>query len=259
MTFPHSSLAGTPVIGIMQKTRPIDRLRYQAKLVFDRFDEDGDGLLSALELEAYLSFSKKQLGDSTRTSSEATLDYEAFVDLVREQVFAAKGKKGWVASEVPPKDLNRLLFKSSITIPEMAVALATFKLLDWTLSGSLKLDDLRKAQGLEKIIVIDKLEDADADDDGLLSFEDWLVSYSRERPVWMAMAVMVCWSSIFYLLFSVPFEPTIKVLISGFLLLKPQIITGTVMRVWRIGQAIWGRIIATREAKAKGASWESIA
>lgn len=113
--------------------------------------------------------------------------------------------------------------------------------------------------GLEKVVVEDKLEDADADDAGLLSFEDFLVSYSKQRPVWMAMAVLVTWTSAFYLIFSVPLDPTVKVLISAFLVLKPAIITGTVVRIWRIGQAVWGRIIATREAKAQGASWESIA
>ena len=262
LTMPHASVAtnaSSDAFSMMQKTRPIDRLRYQARLVFDRFDEDGDGVLSSSELEAYATFSKQQLGETIEALSVSSLDYESFVDLMRDQISAVKGKKDWVAGQVAPKDLNRLIFKSSITMQEMAVALATFKLLDWTASGSVKLEDLRKAQGLEKIIVEDKLEDADADDDGLLSFEDWLVSYSRERPIWLAMAVLVCWSSVFYLLFSVPLDPTIKVLISGFLVYKPQIITGTVMRIWRIGQAIWGRIIATREAKAKGASWESIA
>lgn len=32
-----------PALGILQKTRPIDRLRYQAKLIFDSFDTDADG------------------------------------------------------------------------------------------------------------------------------------------------------------------------------------------------------------------------
>jgi Ca2+-binding EF-hand superfamily protein len=252
-------------MGLMQKTKPIDRLRYQARLMFDHFDADQDGLLSATELSAFSFFSKKQLGelDATPTSEAGSsidcMDYEAFVELIRFQIAAVKERKDWVAGQLPPKDLNRLLFKASITMQEMAVVLATFKLLDWAGTGSIKLEDLRKAQGLEKIVVDEKLEDADADDDGLLSFEDFLVSYSKVRPVWMAMAVLVTWTSAFYLIFSVPFDPTLKVLISAFLVLKPQIITGTVVRLWRIGQAVWGRIIATREAKAQGASWESIA
>ena len=30
-------------LGMLQKSRPIDRLRYQAKLIFDSFDIDADG------------------------------------------------------------------------------------------------------------------------------------------------------------------------------------------------------------------------
>jgi hypothetical protein len=34
-------------LGVLQQTRPIDRLRYQAKLVFDHFDTDNDGRSTA--------------------------------------------------------------------------------------------------------------------------------------------------------------------------------------------------------------------
>jgi hypothetical protein len=30
-------------LGLLTSTRPIDRLRYQAKLVFEQMDKDGDG------------------------------------------------------------------------------------------------------------------------------------------------------------------------------------------------------------------------
>ena len=82
-------------------------------------------------------------------SSIDYVDYEAFVELVRSQVASVKGKKDWVVGQIPPKDLNRLLFKASITMQEMAVVLATFKLLDWAGTGSIKLEDLRKAQGVD--------------------------------------------------------------------------------------------------------------
>lgn len=141
-------------MGLMQKTRPIDRLRYQARLIFDHFDADEDGLLSSVELSSFSFFAKKQLGEVGAMQESWTsvdyLDYEAFVELIRLQIAAVKGKKDWVAGQIPPKDLNRLLFKSSITMQEMAVVLATFKLLDWAGTGSIKLEDLRKAQGMTR-------------------------------------------------------------------------------------------------------------
>lgn len=34
---------GVSGLGMLASSRPIDRLRYQAKLVFDHFDQDRDG------------------------------------------------------------------------------------------------------------------------------------------------------------------------------------------------------------------------
>ncbi len=50
-----------------------------------------------------------------------------------------------------------------------------------------------------------------------------------------------------------------QVVIAGVLVLKPQLITGPVVKVWTMGRAVWGRIVATREMASKGASWSSIA
>lgn len=257
------------VLGVLQKTRPVDRLRYQAKLIFDTFDTDGDGQLSSADLQTYFAYSDSRLGGTgpvkdaqasvSGTGSEPGVDFEGFVDLVRAQVAAARATKEWTIAQVPTRDLSRLMFKAAITLPEMGGALAIFKLLDGDADGFLQLEDLRKAQGIELQMVDGLLEDADADDDGKLSFEDFLVSYKKERPVFMAMAVMLCHTALFYVILSLPVDTILKVLMAGFILLKPQIVTGAVVNMWNIGKAIWNRIRATQEMAGKGASWSSLA
>lgn len=45
--------------------------------------------------------------------------------------------------------------------------------------GKVELSLLSRAQGIEAYMYEDKLEDADADEDGLINFEEFLGSYAR--------------------------------------------------------------------------------
>ena len=51
-----------------------------------------------------------------------------------------------------------MLYKAALTLPEMAAVLCVFKLLDRDGDGYLKLEDLQKAQGIEKKVVDGVLE-----------------------------------------------------------------------------------------------------
>ncbi|GAX82241.1 hypothetical protein CEUSTIGMA_g9669.t1 [Chlamydomonas eustigma] len=269
------SHVSAPAIGVLQSSRPIDRLRYQAKLIFDTFDKDADGKLSVEDIQAYFQFSEEKFGRqklildlhantaekiSRKSPESQQTDFEEFVDLVRGQVAAAaEFSKEWLPSQIPGKELSNMLFAAALTIPEMARVLAIFKLLDRDSDGFLKLSDLHKAQGIEKKVVVDVLEDADDNEDGLLSFSDFLTSYHKKRTVFLTMAVMLAHSACFWLIFNLPIDSMLKVVLSGLLVMKPQVVTGPVTKIWQIGKAVVGRFIATREMAAKGASWSSIA
>ena len=45
----------------------------------------------------------------------------------------------------------------------------------------------------------------------------------------------------------------------GLLVMKPHLVTGPVTKVWQIGKAVLGRLMATKEMVSKGASWSSVA
>ena len=60
--------------------------------------------------------------------------------------------------QIPPKTLSDLLYKAALTLPEMSSVLCIFKLLDLDGDGLLKLEDLKKAQSIEKKVVEGVLE-----------------------------------------------------------------------------------------------------
>ena len=66
-------------------------------------------------------------------------------------------------------------------------------------------------------------QDADADEDGFLSFEDFLTSYHKERPVVLSMLVMAAHAGAFYLVLNSPLELTLRVLLCIILLVKPAV------------------------------------
>ncbi|KAG1671184.1 hypothetical protein FOA52_010120 [Chlamydomonas sp. UWO 241] len=263
--------ASAGALGMLQpaSTKPIDRIRYQAKLVFDTLDTDGDGKLSPEQLQGYFSYSNERLGahsplaerytvEAARAAAEGATGFEDFVQLVRDQLRCVDRNRNWVQTQLPPKDMSRLLHASALSIQEMGVILATFRLLDSDNNGLVPLDFLRKAQGIEKKVFEGVLEDADDDEDGCLRFEDFLTSYHRERPVFMSMAVLFAHSAAFYGIFQLPVDVFVKVIIAAILVMKPFLITGPVVKIWRIGQALVGRFMATREMAAKGTSFSNL-
>jgi hypothetical protein len=52
---------------------------------------------------------------------------------------------------------------------------------------------------------------ADEDDDGLLTFEDFLSSYARERPVFLSLAIMAAHTAAFWIIFNCPLDTLFKV------------------------------------------------
>lgn len=90
----------------------------------------------------------------------------------------------------------------------------------------LKLGELRKAQGIEREVVEGVLDDADDNEDGLLSFEDWLSSYAREKPILLNMVVLAAHSLVYWFVFNLPLDVFIKTAICMGLVLQPQVRTG---------------------------------
>lgn len=48
-------------LGVLKAAAPIDRLRYQAMLLFDHFDADKDGRLAPSELAAFFTYSGRKV------------------------------------------------------------------------------------------------------------------------------------------------------------------------------------------------------
>jgi len=275
---PSSSASSSPSpsssssLGLLKETRVIDRVRYQAKLVFDNFDKDQDGRLSLSDLQSYFSYCHDRLGPvqalqdlyanlvktvTSRPEGRQSAGFEEFVDLVRAQLAAVRANKNWVMSQLPTRELSRLLQKSCLTMPEMAGVLATFRLLDVDNDGRLPLAELEaKAQGIEKQIVDGVLADTDPDNDGLLTFEDFLTSYHKERPTFQIMAVMAANCLAFWLIFQAPVDMTIKAALALVLVIKPQIINTPIIKVWTIIKALIDGFRARQEVG--GGGWKGV-
>ncbi|KAG2425101.1 hypothetical protein HXX76_014010 [Chlamydomonas incerta] len=249
-----SSLSG---LSILQNTRPVDRLRFQAILVFQHFDTEKTGRLSPEQLTTYEAYSAERFGaaaaeamkpafERARAAAAAvpggSLDMEAFIDLVRDQVKAASTTREFPRSVFNETELGKLAWGASLSTAELSAALAVFRLLDFNLDGYVKLEDLRRAQGIEREFVNEKLEDADTNEDGFLSFKDFLTSYARDRPVILNMVVLLAHTAAFWAIFNLPgLELPIKAIMAMGLILKPQFVTGPVIKLFTIFQTIFNR------------------
>jgi len=257
-----ASSGAASALGVLQATRPIDRLRYQAKLIFDYFDQDRDGQLSATQVGQYVEYCNERFG-AGRSDLDALytpllvggnpLGFEEFVELVRGQVKALSVNGRFVEGAVKGTELGRLLYKCAITTAEMSAALAVFKLLDFNADGYVRIDELERAQGIEKKVLDDVLRDADENNDGFLSFEDWLDSYARERPALLAMAVLAAHTAVYYLIFNSPVDTLFKAVLAVLVLLKPQFITNPVIKIYHIVKALMDRGRATQALGGMGA------
>ncbi|GIL80794.1 hypothetical protein Vretimale_9094 [Volvox reticuliferus] len=249
-------------LSILTNTRPVDRLRFQSILVFKQFDSDGDGKLTLEELDQYAAYSAERFGPAAgqfaplyeKLRTEAAMapaggvDVELFIELVREQVKMASNSTGFARSVFNDMELNRLGWDSALSPAEVAAALAIFRLLDFNLDNYVKLEDLRKAQGIEREVVADKLEDADTNEDGFLSFKDFLTSYARERPVILNMVVLLAHTAIFWLILNLPMlDIPVKAVLCLGVLLKPQFVTASVIKIYQIFRTVVDRARAEIE------------
>eukprot|EP00878_Enallax_costatus_P017190 GHUV01018047.1.p2 GENE.GHUV01018047.1~~GHUV01018047.1.p2 ORF type:complete len:127 (+),score=40.27 GHUV01018047.1:1167-1547(+) len=84
----------------------------------------------------------------------------------------------------------------------------------------------KNAEGIEAYVYDDKIEDADADDDGQIVFEEFLGSYAKPKPIGKNLVIMAVNTLVIFLILQAPFlETMLKVVIVGFLLVRPQIIS----------------------------------
>ncbi|GLC52776.1 hypothetical protein PLESTB_000667000 [Pleodorina starrii] len=249
-------------LSVLTSTRPIDRLRFQSILVFKHFDTDGDGRLTPEQIDQYAAYCAERFGpaaaqfaplyDNVRAAAAAApaggLDMEAFIDLIREQVKLASTSREFPRSVFNEAELGRLGWDSSLSPAEVASALAVFRLLDFNLDNYVKLEDLRKAQGIEREIVADQLEDADTNEDGFLSFKDFLTSFARERPVILNMVVLLAHTAVFWLILNLPMlDIPIKAVLAVALLIKPQFVTAPVVKFYMMMRNVVDRARAEVE------------
>lgn len=244
----------------------MDRLRYQALMVFKHLDSDKDGKLSVEQAQAYMAqycadrFKASNAGlqalyDTTLAGlpadaavGERYMGQEQFVDLMRAQVAALKKDRSFPKQTMNEAELGKLAFKTGLPPAELAGCLAVFRLLDNNNDGYLALTELQATVlGLEKDIFEDVLEDADANADGFLTFEDFLSSYAQEKPVLLNMIVLAVHSAIFWVILNSPLDQITKMLACAFLLFKPQIVTSNVIKVYHMFKNISDRARAEIE------------
>ncbi|GFR41733.1 hypothetical protein Agub_g2485 [Astrephomene gubernaculifera] len=265
-TTPSGGIGG---LSILRNTKLVDRLRFQAILVFKQFDTDGRGKLTLQQLEQYGSYSAERLGPAAAAqlqplleaarsqvaaSPDGLMDMEAFIELVREQIKAAAALPDFPRTLLGEAAVRQLSWDSSLPPPELGSVLAVFKLLDFNGDEHLALEDLRKAQGIEREIVADKLEDADTNEDGFLSFKDFLTSYAKERPVILNMLVLAAHSATFWFILNLPaLELPIKAVMCLALIVKPQLITAPVIKIYTIIRTVVDRARAEIEMAGRAA------
>ncbi|KIY98237.1 hypothetical protein MNEG_9727 [Monoraphidium neglectum] len=108
---------------------------------------------------------------------------------------------------------------------EICAAKWIFTLLDYDADGKLQLSDLERALGIESYYFEGQLRDADEDDDGAITFEEFLVSYAKPRPVWKNLVIMAANTLAVFLLLQSPLDVMLKCILVGALILRPQIIS----------------------------------
>lgn len=247
-------------MSVLESSRPIDRIRYQSRMVFEAFDKDNDGKLGVDELVAFLQFTTTRLGDTSEVlkirdslRAKAALrpgayaDFEEVVDAVRDLIKVLSANKVFVTSQIEQKELGRLVFKSCLSLNEMTTVLVMFRLLDTDSDEKLRVDELSKAQGIEAQYFENILEDADVDEDGFLSFEDFLTSYHKERPVILSALVMLAHAATFYCILQAPVDFTIRGVMAMCVLLRPMIITGPVIKIYTMFKTLFGGMMAQQE------------
>uniref|UniRef100_A0A7S3VLN0 EF-hand domain-containing protein n=1 Tax=Dunaliella tertiolecta TaxID=3047 RepID=A0A7S3VLN0_DUNTE len=247
---------------VLGNTRPVDRLRYQAKFVFTALDTERKGRLQGGQVQQYLAYSDARFGprssaldtyykDAGLLDPGKTLGFEQFVDVVRNQVRILSDNSQLLNANIQGPELGKLLYNCCITTREMTQALVAFKLMDLDNDGFIPAEDLAKTQSVERKMVDDVLDDAEEDPAKRANFSAYVQSYARERPVALTMVIMATHTLAFWLLFSAPIDVTWKVLLSVFLLLKPQLINSPLIRAYQIIRTLFGRSQAELDMRLK--------
>lgn len=260
-------------LALLKSAQPVDRLRYQALLLFEHFDADHDGLLSADELAAFFTYSGRKLMWSPGLSSvlkgvqdaavaslgSGACSRHQFSQLVRDQVHAVSCSLEYQRNDMRPDDAARLQAQMGLTHQEVCAAKWVFTLLDYNADGKLSLADVEQAAGIERHYYEAQLQDADTDDDGALVFEEFLLSYAKPRPVWKNLVIMAANTAAIFLLLQSPLDVMLKVVLVGALILRPQIVSRPACYVYDgvVALAAAGRAraaVASREGEGGGSN-----
>lgn len=226
-------------VSLLTTAEPIDRLRYQAVLVFDYFDTAKAGRLTAEQVQAFFTWSSRKVSWSPGLSDvlqqeeakfsqlkQAGSSREEFIKLVRSQVHAVSTSQAFQSGMLRPDVTARLQAQMSVNVQELAAAKWVFGLLDFDNDGKVSLAMYSKAEGIEAYVYEDKIEDADADDDGQITFEEFLVSYARPKPILKNLLIMVINTAVIYFILQAPvLDVMLKVVLVGVLMLRPQIVS----------------------------------
>lgn len=226
-------------MSLLTTAEPIDRLRYQAVLVFDYFDTAKAGRLTAEQVQAFFTWSSRKVSWSPGLSDvlqqeeakfsqlkQAGSSREEFIKLVRSQVHAVSTSQAFQSGMLRPDVTARLQAQMSVNVQELAAAKWVFGLLDFDNDGKVSLAMYSKAEGIEAYVYEDKIEDADADDDGQITFEEFLVSYARPKPILKNLLIMVINTAVIYFILQAPvLDVMLKVVLVGVLMLRPQIVS----------------------------------
>jgi len=338
------SPAESPLASLQQAV-PVDRLRYQALLVFNYFDTDRDGaflffappapgrrcchdarrpppsvslitkkpkthqtnpipttstktgVLNAAEYAAYSRYAANKapwapaVGAALAAAAAPLLPppaaagppggsgrvgREAFVSIVRAQLARVSASPGGPldapgAAGLVPQEVARLAAQSSLTRGELLAARWAFLLIDLDNDNRVRLEDVRRAGGIERAVaeargLFDDEEDEDEEEGaggggagggaaaaaggaaasagapasaagakasaaaGLVSFEEYLATYSRPKEPFKAAAVLLANTVLVWLIVQAPCDLLLRGAAIAALLIKPQIVARPV--VW---------------------------
>lgn len=233
-------------VDVLKAAQPVDRLRYQGLLLFERFDVDQDGELSPYELQAFFTYASRKLMWSPGLSeilqgvqngalaglAGGACSKERFLQVVRDQVHAVSCSTEYQRNDMRPDAAARLQAQMGLAQQEICAAKWIFTLLDYDADGKVQLSDLERATGIESYYYEAQLQDADGDDDGAILFEEFLLSYAKPRPVWKNLIIMASNTLAIFLLLQSPLDVMLKCILCGALILRPQIISRPVCMIY---------------------------
>eukprot|EP00879_Flechtneria_rotunda_P013782 GHRR01014395.1.p1 GENE.GHRR01014395.1~~GHRR01014395.1.p1 ORF type:complete len:371 (+),score=114.23 GHRR01014395.1:49-1161(+) len=206
---------------VLTSTDPVDRLRYQAILMFDQLDQGRTGRLLGQDLQQFFTACSRKVSWSPGLSEvlqqveancspliAAGCNREEFIRVIRMQVHAVSTSQAYQNSMMRPDEAARLQAQMSLNKQELAAAKWMFGLLDSDNDGKVSLSMYKAAEGIEAYVYEDKLEDVDADNDGYIIFEEFLGSYAKPKPIGKNLIIMAVNTLVVYFILQAPFLDT---------------------------------------------------